>query len=393
MKQPLSAAENTKEAACVDDDDDDSNVSVTTNLVYLRRYAKHLGSGSEQNVEITKSKEEEAENKKSGDLIAELPIEHQIYDMVNDAGSRGMIVFEVAERLGIHKKENRKRIESLCSTFGMVMDKEKCKKTKVFRVWAPGKRNAESANAILKESENVTESKVTADIVERSNQDQTPSGYDCSALKSGTARVTPGSDASSETLPAAVCARPRKEKRILEQSQDKGDELQSLVIRSPSQKRKRSSGTRSVKFIEVDKVTEQQPGPNEDGEERCAFSKSKSTCQRRFSWTEEADRRLVIQYVRRCATLGAKYHHQINWASLPDLPAPPSTCKRRMPYLKISNGKFRKSLMMLCNMLGKRYAKFLQKTQKRSLDQDDCESLLQCSTGRVITGIFLSVTM
>lgn len=37
--------------------------------------------------------------------------------------------------------------------------------------------------------------------------------------------------------------------------------------------------------------------------------------------------------------------------------------------------------MMLCNMLGKRYAKFLQKTQKRSLDQDDCESLLQGSTG------------
>jgi hypothetical protein len=93
------------------------------------------------------------------------------------------------------------------------------KKNKVFRVWAPGKRNAESANAILKESENVTESKFTADIVERSNQDQTLSGYDCSALKSDAARVTPRSDASSETLPAVVCARPRKEKRILEQSQ------------------------------------------------------------------------------------------------------------------------------------------------------------------------------
>lgn len=218
MKQPLSAVENTKEAACVDDDDD-SNVSVTTNLVYLHRYAQHLALGSEQKVEVTKSKEEETKNKKSGDLIAELPIEHQIYDLVNDAGSSGIIVFEVAERLGIHKKEIRKRIESLCSTFGMIMDKEKCKKTKVFRVWAPGKRNAGSANAILKESENVTESKVTADIVERSNQDQTLSGYDCSTLKSDNARVPPGSDASSETLPAAVCARPRKEKRILEHSQ------------------------------------------------------------------------------------------------------------------------------------------------------------------------------
>ncbi|KAM5563788.1 hypothetical protein ABKV19_018425 [Rosa sericea] len=357
VKQPLN-----------DDHDDDANVSGSTNLVYLNRYAKHLGLGSEQKAEVTKSKEEENMTKKSGNLIAELPIEHQIYELVNDAGSRGVMVFKVAERLGIDRKENRKRIESLCSKFGMIMDKEKCGKTKVYRVWAPGKRNAESATEILNESENVTQSKFTEDVLRGSVQ------------KGDTAMATAINDVSSGMPPAAECARPRRGKSVLEPSQDKGDERQSLGIRSPLQKRKRSSEAASVKFIEVDGVTEHQPGPNEDGEARCAFSKSKSTCQRRFLWTEEADRQLVIQYVRQCATLGAKYHHQINWASLSDLPAPPSTCKRRMSYLKLINGKFRKSLMTLCNMLGKRYAKLLQKTQNRPFYQDDCGSLLQSST-------------
>nr|XP_004292600.2 PREDICTED: uncharacterized protein LOC101292186 isoform X2 [Fragaria vesca subsp. vesca] len=338
-----------------------------TNLVCLNRYAKHLGLGFEpQRVEVSKCEGEESESKKSGgDFTAELPIEHQIYEMVNEAGSRGVIVFKVAERLGIDRKENRKRIESLCSKFGMIMDKEKCGKTQVYRVWAPGKRNAESANEIQNESECVGRSKFTEDVLDGSVQ------------KGDTAMATATNDVSSGMPPAAECARPRRGKGVLEPSQDKGDQLQSQGFKSPLQKRKRSSEAASIEFIEVDGITEHQPGSNEDGEEGCAFSKSKSP---RFLWTEEADRQLVIQYVRRCATLGAKYHHHINWSSLPDLPAPASTCKRRMSYLKISNGKFRKSLMRLCNMLSKRYAKLRQKSQNRSFNQDDCGSLFQDST-------------
>ncbi|BBH10430.1 B-block binding subunit of TFIIIC [Prunus dulcis] len=183
-----------------------------------------------------------------------------------------------------------------------------------------------------------------------------------------------------------------REERIIKQLQDKGDGVQSQKRKHASLKRKRTSEARSVEFTEVDErdgnqEIEQEPEPNEDGEgcystlSKCAFSKLKPTRQSRFSWTEEADRQLVIQYARRCATLGAKYHHQISWASLPDLPAPPSTCKRRMSYLKNSNGKFRKSLMMLCNMLSKRYAKLLEKTKNRSLNNDECRQLLQGSTG------------
>jgi general transcription factor 3C polypeptide 1 len=85
----------------------------------------------------------------------------------------------------------------------------------------------------------------------------------------------------------------------------------------------------------------------------------------------------VIQYVRHRAALGAKYH-RTNWASLPDLPAPPSTCKKRMALLN-GNRKFRKALMRLCNMLSERYAKHLEKAQNSSLNKDDCRLLVRSS--------------
>lgn len=85
----------------------------------------------------------------------------------------------------------------------------------------------------------------------------------------------------------------------------------------------------------------------------------------------------MIQYVRYRAALGAKYH-RTDWASLGDLPAPPSTCKKRMALLN-SNRKFRKALMRLCNMLTERYAKHLEKAQNSSLNKDDCRLLVRSS--------------
>ncbi|BBH09160.1 B-block binding subunit of TFIIIC [Prunus dulcis] len=292
------------------------------------------------------------------DLLVELPIEHQIQELINAAGSEGIIMSNVSKRLGIGRKESDKLIE----------------KTET------NDTSSERPPAVLK----------------------------------------PCRPCLSLTVDGSI-----REERIIKQLQDKGDGVQSQKRKHASLKRKRTSEARSVEFTEVDEVTrrlkeqrlatlpernlldtsgehdshlhafqrdgnqeiEQEPEPNEDGEgcystlSKCAFSKLKPTRQSRFSWTEEADRQLVIQYARRCATLGAKYHHQISWASLPDLPAPPSTCKRRMSYLKNSNGKFRKSLMMLCNMLSKRYAKLLEKTKNRSLNNDECRQLLQGSTG------------
>lgn len=82
----------------------------------------------------------------------------------------------------------------------------------------------------------------------------------------------------------------------------------------------------------------------------------KQTRQQKFSWTEEADRYLLIQYARQRAIQGAR--RGTDWASISDLPAPPSTCRRRVSVLK-RDMKFRKSLMRLCNLLTQRYAQQL----------------------------------
>ncbi|KAL0441362.1 UNVERIFIED_CONTAM: hypothetical protein Sradi_0075100 [Sesamum radiatum] len=97
-----------------------------------------------------------------------------------------------------------------------------------------------------------------------------------------------------------------------------------------------------------------------------ALSRLKSARQRKFSWTEEADRRLVIEYARRRAALGAKFH-RVDWASISNLPAPPGACKRRMASLN-SYIPFRKAVMKLCNMLAEHYAKYLETIQEKVLN-------------------------
>ncbi|KAL5579539.1 hypothetical protein UlMin_011981 [Ulmus minor] len=212
-----------------------------------------------------------------------------------------------------------------------------------------------------------------------------------------------------------------KRQQRLNNFQGEGDDIQTLRSEhvSSSRKRKRSSGGRSKirKVDEVGQVDEQrlavlpdtsdqflegeefsvpsekhdnllqafqeddhlenegEAEPNEDDEGRySAISKSTfsklRTRKKRFSWTEEADRKLVIQYVRYRAALGAKYH-RTDWTSISELPAPPSTCQKRIASLN-RNVKFRKAVMRLCNVLSERYVKFLEKTQSRSLDKDAC---------------------
>ncbi|XP_057504442.1 uncharacterized protein LOC130787950 isoform X1 [Actinidia eriantha] len=109
----------------------------------------------------------------------------------------------------------------------------------------------------------------------------------------------------------------------------------------------------------------------------CALSRMKPTRQKKFSWTEKTERQLVIEYVRYRAALGAKFH-RTDWSSLPDLPAPPDACKRRMALLN-SDLKFRKAVMRLCNLLSERYAKHLDKLQNKSLNSGDCSVLVRDS--------------
>lgn len=82
-----------------------------------------------------------------------------------------------------------------------------------------------------------------------------------------------------------------------------------------------------------------------------------------------------MQYVKHRAALGAKYH-RTDWASVSDLPAPPSTCRKRMTTLN-HNIRFREAVMRLCNMLGERYTKHLEKSQNMSLNKDESRKFVR----------------
>ncbi|XP_028763205.1 uncharacterized protein LOC114721542 isoform X2 [Neltuma alba] len=122
---------------------------------------------------------------------------------------------------------------------------------------------------------------------------------------------------------------------------------------------------------------------------QCVLSKMKPRRQRRFLWSDETDRRLVIQYVKNRAVLGPHYHRTC-WATLPDLPAPPRTCQKRMIFLN-RNLRFRKAVMRLCNLLAKRYAKHLEETQNMSLKNDDCRQLVRCPSKEVVNNFSHSI--
>ncbi|KAK4267222.1 hypothetical protein QN277_024033 [Acacia crassicarpa] len=115
---------------------------------------------------------------------------------------------------------------------------------------------------------------------------------------------------------------------------------------------------------------------------QCVLSKMKPRRQRRFTWSDETDRRLVIQYVKNRAVLGPKYH-RTSWGTLPDLPAPPRTCQKRIISLNC-NLRFRKAVMGLCNLLAERYAKHLEETQNMSLKNGDCRQLVRCPSKEVV---------
>ncbi|XP_019058110.1 PREDICTED: uncharacterized protein LOC104813957 [Tarenaya hassleriana] len=110
---------------------------------------------------------------------------------------------------------------------------------------------------------------------------------------------------------------------------------------------------------------------------RTASAKTSVTQLQRYTWTDEADRKLLMKYVRHRAVLGAR-PHGVDWASVPELPAPIAACKRRMTILK-KNENFRKALMNLCNLLSERYAKHLEGKQKSLPSSNHPRVLLRCS--------------
>ena len=95
-------------------------------------------------------------------------------------------------------------------------------------------------------------------------------------------------------------------------------------------------------------------------------------------------RKLLSQYVRHRAALGAKFHG-VNWAQVRELPAPPLACKRRTQTL-MKNDKFRKAVLRLCNILSERYAKHLETKQKCLPESSSSHVLVRTDSGFVEHG-------
>ncbi|KAK4781152.1 hypothetical protein SAY87_017258 [Trapa incisa] len=128
----------------------------------------------------------------------------------------------------------------------------------------------------------------------------------------------------------------------------------------------------NLKIIE-EEISIEQPGHNIENE-RSPNKRMKPTRQRSL-WTDEADRQLVIQYIRHRAVRGAKFQ-RADWGSLSNLPAPPSACGKRLATLK-KNRVFRKALMKLLNIVSKRYVKHLKKLHGHI--GDGCISFIRSS--------------
>ncbi|XP_074313192.1 uncharacterized protein LOC141648427 [Silene latifolia] len=118
-------------------------------------------------------------------------------------------------------------------------------------------------------------------------------------------------------------------------------------------------------------VEEDEQEQQESSMEPCIMPVLKQARHLKFSWTEEADRQLITQYARQKAIQGARSGTE--WASIKDLPAAPTVCRRRLAYLH-SNDKFRISLVKLCNLLSQRYAQYLDNARKSMLE-DNSEEL------------------
>ncbi|KAH7865791.1 hypothetical protein Vadar_011204 [Vaccinium darrowii] len=88
------------------------------------------------------------------DQLMELPIEHQIYDMVEAEGSKGLTITEICKRLGLNNKRYYTRLLAMFSRFGMHKQEENHNRGLAYRVWTSGNFNPEASNIFRSKPEN-----------------------------------------------------------------------------------------------------------------------------------------------------------------------------------------------------------------------------------------------
>uniref|UniRef100_A0ACD5YTC1 Uncharacterized protein n=1 Tax=Avena sativa TaxID=4498 RepID=A0ACD5YTC1_AVESA len=114
-------------------------------------------------------------------------------------------------------------------------------------------------------------------------------------------------------------------------------------------KRKRSSNKVTLRFIKQKLQASGPAGKTPDQstqDEEAAGTISASPTGKRFQWTYESNRKLLMTYTRFCAARGPKCY----WNSISGLPAAPHTCRKRMAYLN-KNINVRKAVVRICSLL------------------------------------------
>ncbi|KAH6827918.1 hypothetical protein C2S53_014880 [Perilla frutescens var. hirtella] len=113
-----------------------------------------------------------------------------------------------------------------------------------------------------------------------------------------------------------------------------------------------------------------------------ALSRLNPIRRKKFSWTEEAERQLVIEYAGFRAARGANFH-RADWVSMSNLPASPDACKRRMASLNRSI-PFRKAVLKLSTLLSEQYAKYLEKFQDNTSSHASGEMIRSPASGEAL---------
>ncbi|CAM0906402.1 unnamed protein product [Alopecurus aequalis] len=117
------------------------------------------------------------------------------------------------------------------------------------------------------------------------------------------------------------------------------------------QKRKRSSNKVTLRFIKQKLQASGSSGKlpaqsTQDEEVPGSISASSTSSCKKFQWTYESNRKLLMVYTRFCAARGPR----CCWNSISGLPAAPHTCRKRMAYLN-KNINVRKAVMRICSLL------------------------------------------
>ncbi|KAI3737738.1 hypothetical protein L2E82_27750 [Cichorium intybus] len=93
--------------------------------------------------------------------LLELPIEQQIYDMIDAEGSKGLISIEIYKRLGIKSKRYSPLIRDMVKRFQMHLDSESLNRGLVYCVWTSGNFKSEVSNSPPGKLQNLMDDKLS----------------------------------------------------------------------------------------------------------------------------------------------------------------------------------------------------------------------------------------